>query len=399
MIEATDPVAAARAAGLRYVSDQMPGIRRRRAGNGFAYVGSDQKTVVDPAVLARIRALAIPPAYDDVWICPDPSGHLQATGRDARGRKQYRYHKDWREVRDEAKFDRMLGFAKSLPAIRERVERDLSLPGLPREKVLATVVRLLELTLIRVGNDEYARANRSYGLTTLRDRHVRVDGTRVRFHFRGKRGIVHEVGVRDRRLAAILRRLVEIPGQELFEYLDDAGHRHTIHSQDVNTYLREIAGSDFSAKDFRTLAGTVLCALALAAAVKSQNQRQARENVAAAVKSVAERLGNTPAVCRKAYIHPAIIDEYLAAGSLRLVRARNGSGSLTADERCVIRTIERLAKRDEPANLTSLLQRSVGRRRRSSAGGLRASGDAARAADARADTSPRRQRQSGKSPR
>jgi DNA topoisomerase-1 len=265
--------------------------------------------------LAWIRSIAIPPAWTDVWISPVRNGHLLATGRDARGRKQYRYHPRWREIRDDTKYGHLLAFGQLLPRIRERVDADLGRPGLPREKVLAAIVRLLELTFIRVGNEEYARLNRSFGLTTLRARHVRVDGTRVRFRFRGKSGVPHEVGLRDRRLAALIRRIQELPGQELFEYPDgDTVQR--IDSDDVNAYLREAAGEDVTAKDFRTWAGTVLAFRALRDVPGATSEAHARRVVAAAIRGVAERLGNTPAVCRKAYVHPGIVDAYLE-GALR----------------------------------------------------------------------------------
>ena len=305
-----DPREAARSAGLRYSSDAQPGIRRRRSGRGFSYVDSDGATVRDREVLARIKALAIPPAWRDVWICRWPNGHIQATGRDARGRKQHRYHARWHEARDESKFDRMVAFADALPAIRERTDADLARPGLPREKVLAAVVRLLEMTLIRVGNDEYARLNKSFGLTTLRDRHARVEGSRVRFRFRGKSGREHEVGLRDRRLAIVVRRCQELPGQELFQYVDD-GEVSDIASDDVNEYLREIAGVDFSAKDFRTWAGTVLAYRALRALQPAESETGARRNVVAAIRETAGRLGNTPAVTRKSYVHPAVLEAYM----------------------------------------------------------------------------------------
>lgn len=359
-----DPVESAQAAGLRYVTDQGPGIRRKRVRKGFAYVRADGSPVRDEAELKRIKSLAIPPAYEDVWISPIPNGHLQATARDARGRKQYRYHKKWREVRDESKFDRMLAFAKTLPELRKRVDADLAQTGLSREKVLATIVRLLELTLVRVGNDEYAKANRSYGLTTLRERHVRVDGSTVHFQFRGKSGVAQKVDVRDRRLAGIVRKLVEIPGQELFEYVDDEGNAHSVTSQDVNDYLREATGGDFTAKDFRTLAATVLCAAALAASDSVETQKDRRDVVNAAIKTVASKLGNTPAVCRKAYIHPLVIDEYLSAGVLRLVRGqskRTAASGLHEDEYRIVRTIERLGRRNETTHVTDLLERSVRR--------------------------------------
>jgi DNA topoisomerase-1 len=253
-----DPEATAEEAGLRYVNDAMPGIRRRRAGRGFTYAGTDGRRLTDRRVLARIRALAIPPAWTDVWICPIARGHLQATGRDARGRKQYRYHARWREVRDEAKYGRMVAFGQALPRIRRRVEADLALPGLPRERVLAAVVRLLEKTAVRVGNEEYARENRSFGLTTLRNRHAEVGTSRIRFRFRGKGGKETEVELNDRRLARIVARCQELPGQALFTYLDEDGEPRTVDSADVNEYLREISGEEFTAKDFRTWAGTVL---------------------------------------------------------------------------------------------------------------------------------------------
>jgi DNA topoisomerase-1 len=305
------PLDSAAAAGLRYVSDARPGIRRKRSGRHFRYVGADGQPIRDPAVLQRIKALAIPPAWTDVWICPSPNGHIQATARDAKGRKQYRYHPRWQAVRDETKYERTLAFGQALPSIREQTERHLDLPGLPREKVLATVVRLLETTLIRVGNDEYARQNHSFGLTTMRDRHVSVDGGKIRFHFLGKSGKRHTVEMHDRRLARIVRRCRDIPGQELFQYYDEAGERRDVTSGDVNAYLREITGEDFTAKDFRTWAGTVLAAWALREFEAFDSETQAKRNVVQAIERVAERLGNTPAVCRRCYVHPAVLDAYL----------------------------------------------------------------------------------------
>ena len=305
-----DPEETAAAAGLRHVTNAMPGLRRVRSGRGFRYLGPDGTPLQDPDVLRRIRSLAIPPAWTDVWICPSPRGHLQATGRDARGRKQYRYHPRWREVRDETKYDRLVAFGEALPRIRERTAADLALPGLPREKVLATVVRLLERTLIRVGNQEYARDNHSFGLTTLRDRHVDVHGSTLRFHFRGKAGKVHEVDVRDRSLARIVKRCRDIPGFELFQYLDVDDRRHTVDSSDVNDYLREITGQDFTAKDFRTWAGTVLAACALQRCGEVEIRTAAQHRVVEAVKEVAAQLGNTPAISRKSYIHPGVIEAY-----------------------------------------------------------------------------------------
>jgi DNA topoisomerase-1 len=308
----SDGRVSARAAGLRYSTDSRPGITRHRSGRGFSYRTADGQTIHDRAVLRRIKALAVPPAWTAVWICPDRAGHLQATGRDARGRKQYRYHARWRAGRDDAKFERLIDFAKVLPRIRTRCDADLGRPGLAREKVLAAVVRLLELTLIRVGNDEYARLNRSFGLTTLENRHATVDGTAIRFRFRGKSGQRHEVGLRDRRLAAVVRRCQDLPGQELFQYIgDDDGVPHDVASDDVNDYLREISGADVTAKDFRTWAGTVLAYRALRALAPGDDERTARRNVVEAVRLTAGRLGNTPAVARRSYVHPAILEAYL----------------------------------------------------------------------------------------
>ena len=301
---------AAKAAGLQYVTDARPGIRRRRTRSGFRYVDTAGQPVRDAEQLARIRSLAIPPAWTDVWICPTARGHLQATGRDAKGRKQYRYHPQYRAVRDETKFDRMFAFSEVLPKIRERVERDLGRPDLPREKVLATVVRLLEKSLIRVGSDAYVRANRSFGLTTLRRRHVAVSGSRLTFEFRGKSGVLHAVGVTDRRVAAIVQHCQTLPGQELFQYLDGNGRRQKVDSGDINRYLRDITGQEFTAKDFRTWAGTMYAATALREMGPAAAGKQRRANVIAAVDLVAERLGNTRAVCRKYYVHPRVIEAY-----------------------------------------------------------------------------------------
>ncbi len=308
----TDPAESAAAAGLRYVTDATPGIRRVRAGGGFRYTAPDGTAVRDRATLQRIRSLAIPPAYTDVWICPDARGHIQATGRDARGRKQYRYHPKWRSVRDETKFGRMLAFSDCLPAIRERVARDMARAGLPREKVLATVVRLLECTRIRVGNDEYARSNRSFGLTTLRDQHVEIDGANLSFQFRGKSGKTHSVDISDRRLARIVAQCQAIPGAELFQYLDADGERQTIGSGDVNAYIREISGQDFTAKDFRTWAGTMLAAEALAAGEPGETETARKAAIVQAVDAVATQLNNTRAVCRKYYVHPAVFERFMA---------------------------------------------------------------------------------------
>lgn len=315
-LEATlhpDGETVAAAAGLRYVTDQRPGIGRRRVGRYFSYLAPDGRPIRDPKTLQRIKSLAIPPAWTEVWICPSPNGHIQATGRDDRGRKQYRYHPRWHEVRDETKYDRMMVFARALPEIRQKIDADLRRPGLPRERVLAAVVRLLESTLIRVGNEEYARQNQSYGLTTLQDEHVEVEGSSIHFHFRGKSGKELEVDLRDRRLAKIVQRCQALPGQELFRYLDGDGEPRTISSCDVNAYLREISGQDFTAKDFRTWAGTLLAFLLLRDLPDPETQTQAKKDVVEVVKQVAERLGNTPAVCRKCYIHPAVLNAYLDA--------------------------------------------------------------------------------------
>jgi DNA topoisomerase-1 len=310
-----DPRDAAEEAGLRYVSDEGPGIVRRRAGKGFSYRLPKGGPVKDAATLKRIRSLAIPPAWTQVWICPDPDGHIQATGRDDAGRKQYRYHPRWREVRDAAKYSHLLDFARALPAIRDRIVKDMARPGLPREKVLATVVYLLESTLIRVGNDDYAKQNGSYGLTTLQDKHVKVEGAELRFAFKGKSGKVWNLGIKDRRVARIVRACQDLPGQELFQYLDEAGETRDVTSADVNAYLREITGQEITAKDFRTWAGTVLAALALREYEKVDTQAAAKRNIRQAIERVSARLGNTPTICRKCYVHPAVLEGYLE-GSL-----------------------------------------------------------------------------------
>jgi len=316
----TDPVESAKAAGLRYVSDGTPGIRRKRQGKGFRYVASDGSAMHDPEVMRRIRSLVIPPAWTNVWICANPNGHLQATGRDARGRKQSRYHPRWREVRDETKYHRMMLFGTALPAIRKRVEQDLTLPGLPREKVLAAIVRLLETTFIRVGNQEYAKENGSYGLTTLRNKHVSVKGATVTFDFKGKSGIEHTIDLHDRRLAAIIKRCQDLPGYELFQYIDPEGNRRSVDASDVNEYLRQITNEDFTAKDFRTWAGTVLACAMLREFEPAETQNQAKKNVVAAIKRVANRLGNTPSVCRKCYVHPAVLETYMSGAIVQAAK-------------------------------------------------------------------------------
>lgn len=307
----TDSSDSARSAGLRYVSNQSTGIRRYRSPDGFRYEDRLGKTITDESVLARIKSLAIPPAWEEVWICPYANGHLQATGRDARGRKQYRYHSKWREVRDEVKYERMIKFGQMLPAIREKIAHDLGLPGLPRQKVLAAVVRMLDLTGVRIGNEEYARENRSFGLTTLQDRHVRIEGTQVELRFRGKSKVYHTLKIRDRRMANVIKRMRDLPGQELFQYLDEHGNPHTIESNDVNDYLRVITGEDYTAKDFRTWTGTMLATLLLLELAHYGSKSEAKKNVDQAVRLVADRLGNTPRICKTCYIHPAVFETYL----------------------------------------------------------------------------------------
>jgi DNA topoisomerase-1 len=344
----SDPQGSAQAAGLRYVSDATPGIRRRRAGRGFSYVDPEGRTVRDKATLARIRSLAIPPAYTDVWICPLPNGHIQATGRDARGRKQYRYHPKWREVRDETKFGRMLAFSAALPRLRRGVEEDLAKPGLPKEKVLATVVRLLECTGIRVGNDEYAKNNRSFGLTTLQDRHVEISGASLRFEFRGKSGKTHRVSLNDRRLARIVARCQAVPGADLFQYLDDEGNRVAIGSGDVNDYLRKLTGEEFTAKDFRTWTGTLQAVAALEEVGPAPSEREAKSAILVAIDRVADQLNNTRAVCRKYYVHPAVLETYQAGTLHQALRnggppAKGEASGLTEDERAVVRLLRHVA--------------------------------------------------------
>ena len=310
------PEEAAEEAGLRYVSDEQPGYTRKQKGDDFEFFDTAGKPIKDEPRVLRIKRLAVPPAYKDVWICPSPNGHLQATGRDARGRKQYRYHERWREARDETKYGRMLPFAAALPKIRRRIKADLGLPGLPRNKVLATVLSIMQRTFIRIGNEEYARDNKSFGLTTMRNRHVEVKGAKLRFTFRGKSGVSHEVGVDDRRLARIVRKMEDLPGQEIFAYVDEEGVACDVKSQDVNEYLREISGEDFTAKDFRTWAGTVLAAVALHALERAGTETAAKKNVKSAITAVSKILGNTPAVCRKCYVHPAVLEAYLTGSPI-----------------------------------------------------------------------------------
>jgi len=307
----TDAVDVAEEAGLRYVSDDQPGYTRKAKSDDFEYFDAEGEPIRDEQRLLRIKRLAIPPAYTDVWVCPSANGHIQATGRDARGRKQYRYHERWRAARDENKYDRMVLFGEALPRIRKRVEADLALPGLRQNKVLATVIQLLQRTFIRVGNEEYARDNKSFGLTTMKGRHVDVTGSKLRFRFQGKSGIKHDVDIQDRRIAKIVAKVQDLPGQNLFQYLDDDGEARDITSQDVNDYLREITGEDFTAKDIRTWAGTVLAAIALSAAGPFETKKQAKANIKNAIGAVAKILGNTPAICQKCYIDPVVLESYL----------------------------------------------------------------------------------------
>ena len=339
------PDESAKLAGLRYVSDERTrGYRRIGSQKRFRYVDARGRAITDRIELNRIRSLAIPPAWTDVWICPIANGHLQATGRDARGRKQYRYHPQWRAIRDEVKYGRMIAFARALPAMRRRTNADLAARGLPRRKVLAAIVQLLEKTLIRVGNEEYARDNGSIGLTTMRDKHAVVRGSKVRFEFRGKSGVAHAIDLQDARLARIVKLCRDLPGYELFQYIDARGRRQTIDSADVNEYVREISGEPFTAKDFRTWAGTVLAAKALAEIAGFRSKREATRNIVSAVESVAKRLCNTKAVCRKCYIHPAILDAYMDGATIRTVQSRArrlASRGLSPDESAVVGLIQR----------------------------------------------------------
>jgi len=344
---AENPREAAKNAGLRYTTDDRPGITRRRRGRGFQYIDRDGRTIADRGERARIDALAIPPAWTDVWICPSPNGHLQATGRDARGRKQYRYHPRWRAMRDEVKYGRMIAFGEALPRIRRQVDRDMARRSLSKPRVVATVVRLLDETSIRVGNDEYARENQSFGLTTMRKRHVEVDGSRIAFRFRGKGGRVSEGDVSDPRAARVLRRCEGLPGQHLFQYIDEDGEPEDVDSDDVNDYLRNVTGADFTAKDFRTWTGTVLAAWALEELGEAGSPTQAKRQVVRAVESVAKELGNTPAVCRSSYVHPVVIDAHLEGNLIRMLgrkanrRMAQGMRGLTSHEAAVLALLRR----------------------------------------------------------
>ncbi|HEX2852571.1 MAG TPA: DNA topoisomerase IB [Opitutaceae bacterium] len=361
---AAEAVNAAKKVGLRYVSDESPGISREKSRSGFRYRSPAGTLLRDAATLGRIKSLVIPPAWTEVWICPAANGHIQATGRDARGRKQYRYHPDWRTARDETKYERMIAFGQALPAIRRRVARDLNQRGLGRTKVLAAMVRLLETTLIRIGNEEYAKQNQSFGLSTMRDRHVSVGKGRLRFEFRGKSGKNHEIDLHEPRLAAIVRQTQDLPGQELFQYLDENGGRRSISSEDVNGYLREIAGEEFSAKDFRTWAGTVLAAVALREFEKFDSQAQAKKNLVAAIEKVAERLGNTPSICRKCYIHPVVLESYLAGETVEVIRSKTRRAlkedlaKLGGREAAVLAFLEQKLRQPKPST-ADLLKKSV----------------------------------------
>src|SRR2546430_3412354 len=338
---------AATLAGLHYVTDGLAGIRRRRSGKGWVYYAPNGAPIEAPDTRKRLNARATPRAWTDVWICRDPNGHIQATARDARGRKQYRYHPSYRETRDRSKFRRMLEFSEVLPVLRERVERDLRAGDLTRRQILATVVRLLDKTLIRVGKDEYARANRSFGLTTLRRRHVQVEGALLRFSFRGKSGVEHSVAITEPRLARIIQRCQDLPGQELFQYLDGSRKRQTVSSDDVNAYLREITGRDVTAKDFRTWGGTMLAAVELRAMGRASSRSEADRNIVRALDAVAERLGNTRAVCRKYYVHPALLEAYRLgltvpqpATPARRARREHPTAALRRDEVAVLQSLQ-----------------------------------------------------------
>lgn len=331
-----DPGLSAKVAGLRYVTDSEPGIRRLSNKQKVRYLGSDGKQLRDAGALERIRSLVIPPAWTHVWICRSEDGHLQAVGRDAKGRKQYRYHPSYRRQRDQTKYGRMLEFGKTLPAIRARVQQDLSLPGLPRNKVLAAVVMLLETTCMRIGNDEYKEQNDSYGLTTLQDHHVRVDGSRIRFQFRGKSGQQQDIELSDPRLAKVVRKCRDLPGYELFQYCDDSGSVCDVTSSDVNQYIREITGDDFTAKDFRTWGGTGWAALVFEQMGRAETETETKKKIVEAVKEVAQRLGNRPATCRKYYVHPAILDAYSDGSLFDALKACRGD---RREEQCVMRVV------------------------------------------------------------
>jgi DNA topoisomerase-1 len=340
----------AKQAGLHYVPADQPGLQRVRHGKSFRYLNSRGQSVKNEKTLERIRKLAIPPAYDDVWICPDPLGHLQMVGKDARGRKQYRYHQRWTETKGAFKYNRIIDFAQSLPKIRKQTSEHLKLEGLPREKVLATVVQLLEKTLIRVGNEEYAKTNHSYGLSTMQDHHVKVDHGKILFRFKGKSNIRHEISVTDPKLAEVVKKCREMPGHELFHYLDDAGVKHIIHSHDVNHYLQDITGKPFTAKDFRTWAGTVFAAVSLRELVGFKSATEAKRHLNEAIETVSKKLGNTKSICRKCYVHPAVMDSYLNGEVIRSIARRKHPITpdelhlLDRDEKTVLAFLRKKAK-------------------------------------------------------
>jgi DNA topoisomerase-1 len=355
-----DPLVAAEQAGLEYVSDTVPGIQRVGKGDSFAYVHPNGKPVTDETTLKRIRSLVIPPAWTDVWICPSPYGHLQAVGRDAKGRKQYRYHTAYRSQRDQTKYGRMLAFGEVLPQIRKRINADLSLPGLPKSKVLAAIVRLLDQTGMRIGNDEYAKQNDSYGLTTLQDQHVKISGAKLRFKFRGKSGQNQDIELEDPRLAKIVRKCRDIPGWELFQYIDDAGEQCRITSTDVNNYIRDIAGEDFTAKDFRTWSGTGWATLVFEELGPPETATDAKKRIVEAIKSVSSKLGNRPATCKKYYVHPAILEAYEDGSLFEALKTCSGA---RRQEMCVIVVVSVYVKKmacqqDLTGNLRKSLRRS-----------------------------------------
>ena len=345
-----DPLKSAAIAGLRYVRPEGPGIQRVRHGKGFRYLLPDGKPLKDERELGRIRSLVIPPAWEEVWICPTSTGHVQAVGRDAKGRKQYRYHSLYRHVRDQTKFGRMLAFGAALPKIRARIEADLKLPGLPRHKVLAAVVKLLDTTCMRIGNDEYKKQNDSYGLTTLQDQHVRVDGNTMRFRFKGKSGQEQNITLNDPRLAKIVKKARDLPGYELFQYLDEAGNVCDVDSSDVNEYIREISGDEFTAKDFRTWGGTGMAALVLEGMGAAGTQTDAKKNIVAAIKEVAGKLGNRPATCRKYYVHPAVLQAYEDGTLFEILRTCQCSteGDFAREEECVMKLVGKYVQKLAP---------------------------------------------------
>jgi DNA topoisomerase-1 len=380
-----DSRAAAEAAGLVYASQDSPGLARRRVGKGFCYRTARGERITDKAVLKRIRSLAIPPAWTKVWICPDARGHIQAVGFDEKGRKQYRYHATFREVRDGVKFEHMMVFADALPALRHRIALDMAKPGLNREKVLATVVHLLETTMIRVGNATYAKENKSYGLTTLLNRHVKIDGTELKFHFKGKSGKTWRLSVRDRRIANIVKSCQELPGQHLFQYVDEAGEPQAVTSADVNAYLKQVSGADITAKDFRTWTGTVLAAMALSEFETADNQARAKKNVTRAIERVSSRLGNTPTICRRCYVHPEIVSAYLDGGLLLEIQKdideqlRDDLETLRPEEAAVLAFLRTRVARDIAANSAAGAAPESGRRARAARSPRRAGQPSARA--------------------